>query len=109
MTVRFLVMCILLAGSFAHADKAIKAKPPSVVGRVVGIEIVDDAVILTVAAGMNEGVTKGARVRFREGKTTKLLAGGEAVLIRVDRRTSILKTKLPAAQVRANRFVQFDP
>lgn len=105
---RFLLVCILFLGSFAHADRRV-AKPASVVGRVVGIEIMGESVVVTVAAGKDQGVTQRAHARFREGRTTKPLTGGEAVVIRVDRATTVVKTSLPAAQVRANRFVQFDP
>lgn len=104
---RFLVICVLLVGSFARADRA--AKAPSLVARVVGIEISNDDVILTVAAGSEVGLTRRMHARVREGKTTKPLTGGEAVIIRIDRRSSILKVKLSPEQVRANRFVQFDP
>jgi hypothetical protein len=107
--VRVLVLCLLFLGSFAHADRRAPPKPASVVGRVVGIEIMGETVIVTVAAGKDQGITLRGHARFREGKTTKPLAGGEAVVIRVDRATTVLKTSLPAAQVRANRFVQFDP
>jgi hypothetical protein len=106
--VRFLLVCILFLGSFAHADRRV-ARPASVVGRVVGIEIMGESVIVTVAAGKDQGITLRGHARFREGKTTKLLAGGEVMIIRVDRATTVVKTSLPAAQVRANRFVQFDP
>ena len=107
-TTRLLVICVLLVGSFAHADKAGGKKLPSIVGRVVGMEILEDAVVVTVATGSEMGIHKKARARFREGKTTKLLDGGESMIIRVDKRTSILKTKLSPAQIRANKLVQFD-
>src|SRR5688500_5559817 len=97
---RLLVLWILLLGSFAHADKVARPKKlPSHVARVVGLEIVDDqTAIVTVAAGTELGIVKTSRARFREGTTTKLLTGGDAVIVRVDRRTATLKTKLSAAQ-----------
>ena len=109
MCVRILIAiaCVLLVASSARADRVAKMEP--VVARVVGIEIMGESVVVTVAAGMDQGITKRAHARFRDGKTKKLLAGGEAVLIRVDKRTAVLKTSLPAERVRANRFVQFDP
>ena len=108
---RLLVLWILLLGSFAHADKAARPKKmPSVVARVVSLEIYDDeTAFITVTAGSEQGVGKLFRARFREGTTSKLLAGGNALLIRVDRRTTTLKTKLSPAQIRANKFVQLDP
>ena len=107
-TSRLLVICALLFGSFAHADRAGGKKLPSIVARVVGMEIMQDAVVVTVATGTDMGIHKKARARFREGTTNKLLAGGESVVIRVDKRTAILKTKLSPAQIRANKFIQFD-
>lgn len=99
-----LAACVLV-GSHARAD----TRKPSVVARVVGLEIYDDTALVTIAAGSDQGIGKTWRAQFREGKTQKLLAGGEAIIIRVDRRSSILKTRLPPAQVRAHRFIQLDP
>lgn len=104
----WLVVCVLLVGSFARADRR-SPKPPSVVARVVGLEIVDETAVITIAAGSEQGIGKRWRAQFREGKTPNLLAGGEASIIRIDRRTAVLKTALPPAQVRANVFIQLDP
>ena len=97
--------CALL-GSAAHADRR---KPASVVARVVGLELYDDGAVVTIAAGSQQGIARTARARFREGDTKKPLAGGEAMIIRVDRRTTVLKTHVPPAQIRANRYIQLDP
>jgi hypothetical protein len=106
----FFVVCMLVVGSFARADTREKQLVPDpVVARVVGFEVSGDATIVTIAAGSEQGLAKTWRAHFREGKTPKVLAGGDAVIIRIDRRTSVLKTKLTAAQVRANVFVQLDP
>jgi hypothetical protein len=108
-------MCLLLVTTFAHADRTAarrKPAPPkydSVAGRVVGIEISGPYVVAIVAIGSDMGVPKGAQARFREGKTTKLLPDGDAVVIRVDKRSTIVRTALSPAQVRANRIVQFEP
>jgi hypothetical protein len=103
----WLVVGLLLVGSFARADRV--PKPSSVVARVVGLEIDEKTAIVTIAAGSEQGVGKAWRAKFREGKTPKLLAGGEATIIRIDRRTSVLKTALTPEQVRANVFIQLDP
>jgi hypothetical protein len=106
----WLVVCVLLVGSFARADRPAARKQASVVARVVGLEIYnDDTAIVTIAAGSEQGIGKGWHARFREGQTAKLLAGGEATIIRIDRRSSILRTELTPAQVRAHRFIQLDP
>jgi hypothetical protein len=105
-----LAACALLAGS-AHADKHPKpsAKTKAVTGRVVDITVRDDARIVTVLVGSKQGVGKTWRAKFREGTTTKPLEGGDAVLIRVDKLTSVLKTTLTTEQIRANRTIQLDP
>ena len=117
MSVRFMVVSLLLVGSLAHADrpKARKlAKLDPIVGRVVGLETYagDDGKtysVVTVLAGTDQGVQKGWTARFREGTTTKHLAGGDAMLIRVDKRSVILKTTLLPEQVRANKLVEITP
>jgi hypothetical protein len=100
-------LCLMLVGSFARADKA--PKPASVVGRIVGLEVYGDQCIVTVAAGTEQGIAKDWRAKFREGKTEKPLANGDAILIRVNKRTTILKTNLTPDQVRANKYIQLDP
>jgi hypothetical protein len=106
MTTRILVVVCLVVGVHARADTK---KPPSVVARVVGLDIHDNTAIVTLAAGSEQGVGKTWHARFRDGKTQKLLAGGEAIVIRVDHRSMVVKTSLSPAQVRANRYVQLDP
>ena len=111
MTKHLLVIALLVVGSFAQADRGMRPpKPASVVGRVVGLEIIEEGTaIVTVAAGSEQTIGKTWHARFRDGNTTKLLAGGDAIIIRIDRQTSVLKTTLSADQVRANRYIQFDP
>jgi hypothetical protein len=101
------IVCVLVAGSFADTRKLPVTAP--VVARVVGFEVSGDATIVKIAAGSEQGLATSWRAHFREGKTPKLLAGGEGVMIRVDRRTSVLQTTLTPAQVRANVFVQLAP
>lgn len=107
--VAWLVACVLLVGSLAFADKkgAMKLEPIS--GRVVDLEIYGDTTAVTVLTGSENGLAKDWRARFREGTTTKLLTDGDATIIRIDRRTTVIKTTLTPDQVRANRIVQFDP
>jgi hypothetical protein len=115
MSIRFIVMSLLLVGSLAHADKpkAKKAPKPVLVGRVIGLEVYSDegkdTSIVTVLLGNQNGVEKGWHARFREGTTTKPLAGGDAIIIRIDERSMVLKTQLLPAQVRANKIVELSP
>ncbi|MCX5742644.1 MAG: hypothetical protein NT062_09130 [Proteobacteria bacterium] len=108
---RVLVCCVLLFGSLAQADskKRPAPKPVALAGRVVDLEVMEESRIVTVLIGTENGLGKQWRAKFREGTTTKPLAGGEAVVIRIDRRSTVLKTSLSAEQVRANRVVQFEP
>jgi hypothetical protein len=106
---RFPILCVLLVGSLAVAGgkkDAIKADP--IVGRVVDLEILPADTIVTVHLGTYNSLAKDWRARFREGTSEKLLEGGDATIIRMDHRTTILKVHLTPAQVRANRLVQFD-
>lgn len=102
------VLCVLATGSLALADKK-GPKPAAISARVVDLEINEDSTIVTVMAGTDKGIDRTWHARFREGGSDKLLPDGEAIVIRVDRRTTVLKTKLTAKQVRENRIVQFDP
>jgi hypothetical protein len=104
--VAWLVACVLLVGSLAFAGKE---KPLALSGRVVDLDIYRDSTVVTVMRGSDNGLAKGWKAAFREGTTTKLLPGGDATVIRVDRRSTVLKTTLTPEQVRANRVVQFDP
>jgi hypothetical protein len=96
------VMCVL--ASVAHADP----KPKTATGRVIDYQTQGDARIVTVHVGSNQGVARTWRAKFREGTTTKQLVGGEATVIRIDKRSTVLKTNLTPEQIRANRSVQFD-
>lgn len=110
-----LVVCLLLVGSFAHADRARAKKkgPDPVVGRVVGLEVSSeegqDFAIVTILAGKDRGVQSSWHAHFRDGTTDKLLPGGDATIIRIDKRSMIVKTHLSAEQVRANKMVELDP
>jgi hypothetical protein len=104
-----LVAGVLLVGAIAHADKRLSPKPQPIVGRVVSLEVYPDTTVVTVLVGYNQGIEKTWHAKFREGTTTTLLGGGEATIIRIDRRTTLLKTSLTPEQVRAHRFVQFEP
>lgn len=103
-----LVACVLLAGSFAAADKkSMKADP--IVARVVDLEINEASTVVTVMAGSDKGVAKGWHATFLEGDSKKPLPDGEATIIRIDKRSTIIKTTLKPEQVRANRQVRFEP
>src|SRR3954466_9945468 len=104
---RFPILCVLLVGSLAFAGgKKDAPKYDSITGRVVDLEISGADTVVIVMRGTETGIEKGWHARFREGTTAKLLDGGEAILIRVDHRTIVLKTTLKPEQVRANRIVQ---
>lgn len=117
MTVRSFVLCLLLVSPFAHADRAHTKKPMKppapIVARVVGLEVFSEegaeTAVVTVLAGSEQGIGKHWHARFREGDTTQVLTDGDAMIIRIDRQATILKTALSAQQIRANRFVVFEP
>jgi hypothetical protein len=117
MRIQTIVVGLLLVASLAHADKAKTKKAPKpepVVGRVVGLDVYADDdgkkwSVVTVLAGSDQGVKKGWSARFREGTTTKPLAGGEAILIRIDKRSMVLRTDLLPEQVRTNKYVEVTP
>lgn len=108
-SVRALIVGILLLGPMAHADKKAAPRKPAVVGRVVDLEVRGDSHVVTVLAGSDSGIGKTWRATFVDAATRKPLAGGEAVVIHVDKTSTVLKTRLSAEQVRASRTVQFDP
>ena len=109
-----LVVCLLLVASFAHADRGkAKKKAPPVVARVVGLEVSSDeghdSSLVTILAGSDRGIQKGWHAHFRDGTTDKPLSGGDAYIVRLDKRSTILKTDLSAEQVRANKLVELGP
>ncbi len=97
-----LLSCSMLVGSSARADKKPRLRLQPVVGRVVDLEVTADYRIVTVLAGSEQGITRGAHAKFRD-------VDGEAIIVRVDHRTTVVKTSLSAERVRAHRSVQFDP
>jgi hypothetical protein len=102
------VVCVLVASARADTHKP-ASKPAPVVARVVKLELYDKDVIVTLAAGSEQGIAKTWHAQFRDGQTQKPLAGGEAIVIRVDHRVTIARTTLSPEQVRANRYVQLAP
>jgi len=107
--VKALVVGVLLLCSLAHADNKKRPAPVLITGRVVDLEVTGDSRIVTVMTGSEKGVGKKMRATFRETATGKPLPGGDAVVIRVDHWTTVLKTSLTPEQIRANRVVQFGP
>lgn len=115
MRISSIVIAIVLFGAVAYADR--RPSPPRRPGlqiapleaRVVDLELSGNERIVTVLAGSEQGIGKTWRGAFVDRATNKPLAGGEVTIIRIDRRVTIVKTKLTAEQIRANKAIAFLP
>jgi hypothetical protein len=78
----------------------------SVIGRVIAIAAAADGVILTVGVGTDQGVDHHWSGTVLAGDTDTPLAGGELVLIRIDKHITVGKVHLTADQLESNNHVR---
>jgi hypothetical protein len=106
-----------VAKNFPPCDKAnpdpdnpkcnVKAAP--VVGRVMRQEVQGNEVVITVAAGSDQGITSGWKGQLLRGTTDAPLDGGSFAVLRVGKRELIGKVKLTPDQVAANPRAKLSP
>ncbi|MDB4960270.1 MAG: hypothetical protein JWP01_269 [Myxococcales bacterium] len=77
--------------------------------RVLKIEVTSSYVDITVSAGSEFGVAKTWKASVLTGQTTTPLSGGAATVVRVDKRTTVLRVNLSAATIQANNMVRLSP
>jgi len=85
------------------------ATAPPVTGRVIKNEVQGGDVLITIAAGTDQGVSKAWKGRVLRGDTDTPMEGGDVVVIRVGKRETIGKVHLTTDQVSANPRVKLTP
>jgi hypothetical protein len=80
-----------------------------VTGRVIKNEVQGSDVIITVAAGTDQGVAKGWTGRVLRGDSDTPVDGGDVTVIRVGKRETVGKVHLTTDQVAANPRVKLSP
>jgi hypothetical protein len=75
--------------------------PNPVVGRIIGREQQGSQLILTVGAGSEQGVGKGWGGQVIKGSdiNDRAVSGGDITIVRIDKTTTIVSTKLTADQL----------
>ena len=82
------------------------ATAPPVTARVIKNEVQGSDVIITIAAGSDQGVGKGWRGHILRGDSDNNMDGGDVAVIRVGKRETIGKVHLTTDQVSANPRVK---
>ena len=80
-----------------------------IVARVLKIDVVDSSLVVTVGAGKDHGVDMTWKAAVLRGTSSRPLPGGGATLVRVDRRVTVLKVKLPGDLLRENPTIRLEP
>ncbi len=83
--------------------------PAPVTARILKVTIEGDVVVCVLGAGSDNGVAKTWRAQFLRGSTATPLVGGKAEILRVDRRTTMIRVKMTTDAIAANPAVQLSP
>jgi len=85
------------------------AKADPVTGRVIKNEVQGSDVIITIAAGTDQGVAKTWRGHVLRGETDSPMEGGDVTVVRVGKRETLGKVHLTTDQIGANPRVKLSP
>ncbi len=85
------------------------ATAPPVTGRVIKNEVQGSDVLVTVAAGSDQGVSKAWKGHVLRGDTDTPMEGGEVTVIRVGKRETLGRVHLTTDQISANPRVKLTP
>ncbi len=83
--------------------------PAPVTTRILKLTIEGDFAVCVLGAGSENGVAKTWRAQFLRGSTATPLVGGKAEILRVDRRTTMIRVKMTTDAIAANPAVQLSP
>ena len=97
-------LLLVAAGLTAGLAAADPVKPVPITARVVAASVEGDATIVKVAAGSDNAIDRTASCKFIDAAGKDLDA--ECIIIRVDRRTTTIKTHLAVAAVTASPHVR---
>lgn len=102
--------CVAIAVAVpAPPPPAPPSPPPPVTARIIKLAVDGDAVVCTLGTGNDAGVAKTWRAQVLRGDTRLPLVGGKAEIVRVDRRTTVVRVKLTPETVRENPTVLLAP
>ncbi len=93
---------ILVLCGMAAADPA---PPAPLTARVIKVEVMGGDTIVTAAMGSDQGISKTATCKFLDAANQP--RPDDCILIRVDHRTTIVKTHMTADQLRVSGQVRF--
>jgi hypothetical protein len=81
-------------------------KRPPVIGRIIGNNLTGSDVIITIGVGTESGVGKDWTGKVMRGDSDQPLAGGDIVIIRVDKKVTVGKVHLTTDQLSTNSKVR---
>jgi hypothetical protein len=76
---------------------------------VIKNEVQGSDVIITIAAGTDQGVSKGWKGHVLRGDSETAMDGGDVTVIRVGKRETVGKVHLTTDQIAANPRVKLTP
>ncbi len=83
--------------------------PDPVVARVLRFDISADGLDLTLSVGSEQGVTKAWRSQVLRGESASPLAGGGGKIVKVNKRTTVVRVSLTPDMIKTNPNVQLAP
>jgi hypothetical protein len=83
--------------------------PKPVLSRAIKVDIVNDAVFVTIGAGSESGIEKSWSGTLLRGDTKNPLTGGKIQIIRVDKTRTIAKVTVTTDIVSANPVILLQP
>ena len=78
-------------------------------GRIIANQVQGGDVLITIAVGSDKGVQKGWKCNVLQGTTENFLPGGDATVIRADKKASLCKVHLNVDQLETNSNVKLSP
>jgi hypothetical protein len=82
------------------------ATAPPVKGRVLSVSVSGTDTIVEISVGSDQGVKKDWKCKVLRGETEAFMDGGDAMIIRVDKRQTVLKVRMTTDQVNANPHIK---
>ena len=84
------------------------SSPGAIIARVIAISVTGGTIIVTVAAGSNQGVAKNWSCQLIDQDDRPAQDDG-CMIVRVDKVVTVLKAKLPSDRIRAHSRARLTP
>jgi hypothetical protein len=84
------------------------SSPAAIIARVIGISVAGSTIIITVAAGRNQGVARDWSCQLIDQHGRPVQNDG-CMIVRVDKLVTVLKAKLTADRIRAHPRARLTP